>query len=138
MRVLLACERSAGHIFPALGFAKKLSEKSQVYFFVSSPFLKKYIEKQGFSCFGQSFKFRNFLVEGIWRLFEALYLILKIKPEKVIGFGGRDSFFLVLFSTFLRLKTAIYEPNLKLGRANRLLVPFVTEVLRGFEVSSKK
>ncbi|MFH1519090.1 MAG: UDP-N-acetylglucosamine--N-acetylmuramyl-(pentapeptide) pyrophosphoryl-undecaprenol N-acetylglucosamine transferase [Candidatus Omnitrophota bacterium] len=138
MRVLLACERSAGHIFPALGFAKKLSEEFQVYFFVSSPFLKKYIEKQGFSCLGRSFKFRNFMVEGVWRLIEALYLILKIKPKKVIGFGGRDSFFLVLFSSFLKLKTAIYEPNLKLGRANRLLVPFVGEVLRGFEVTGRK
>jgi UDP-N-acetylglucosamine--N-acetylmuramyl-(pentapeptide) pyrophosphoryl-undecaprenol N-acetylglucosamine transferase len=58
---------------------------------------------------------------------------LKLKPKKVIGFGGRDSFFLLLFSSFLFLDTSIYEPNLKAGKANKILKFFAREVLRGFE-----
>lgn len=138
MKVLLVCERSAGHIFPALSLAAKMSEENTVYFFATSNFLKGYIEKEGFSCIGKSLPFRNLFIEGFWRLFEALYLILKIRPKKVIGFGGRDSFFLVLFSSLLGVKTAIYEPNLKFGRANRLLALFVSKVLRGFKTKDSK
>lgn len=132
MRILLACERSAGHIFPALGLAAKVDRSDTVSFFATSPFLREYIEKEGFVCVGRSFRFRNLFIEGLWRLFESLYLILKIRPRKIVGFGGRDSFFLVLFGSLFGIKTAIYEPNLKPGRANRLLAPFVGEVLCGF------
>ncbi|MCK4519726.1 MAG: hypothetical protein KAT96_00945, partial [Candidatus Omnitrophica bacterium] len=95
MKVLLACERSAGHIFPALALGERMRKESThspeshvckgvdewlsgsgfrstkrnlenteatavrprsftIYFFATSPFLKKYIEKQGFVCFGRS------------------------------------------------------------------------------------
>ena len=133
MKILFVCERSAGHIFPALSLGAKMSREATVYFFATSAFFKRYIEKEGFTCIGKSFSFRCLITESIWRLFEALYLILKLRPKKVIGFGGRDSFFLVLFSSLLGIKTVIYEPNVEIGRANRILVPFVSKVLRGFE-----
>ena len=145
MRVLLVCERSGGHIFPALAFGKKIRKSglepadrnTEVYFFATSPFLKKYIEKESFAVFGKSFSSRNLVREGFWRFFEALYLLFKLKPDKVIGFGGRDSFFLILFSSLLFLDTSIYDPNLKLGRANKILSFFVRKVLRGFAVEAK-
>jgi len=138
MKILFVCERSAGHIFPALGLGAKMSEEATVYFFATSAFLKGYIEKEGFVCLGKSLAFRNLLIEGFWRLFEALYLILSLRPKKVIGFGGRDSFFLVLFSSILGIESAIYEPNVKMGRANRLLAPFVGKILRGFQGEDSK
>lgn len=138
MKILFACERSAGHIFPALSLGAKMRGEATVYFFATSAFLKGYIEKEGFTCIGKSLTFRNLLIEGIWRLSEALYLILKLRPKKVIGFGGRDSFFLVLFSSLLGIETAIYEPNVKIGRANRLLAPFVGRILRGFQGDKSK
>lgn len=146
MKILLACERSAGHIFPALCFARKLlgtkSNLSQasaeaVYFFITSAFLKSYIEKEGFKVVGRALRFRNLFIEGIFRPLEALYLILTLRPDRVIGFGGRDSFFLVLFSALLLIETTIYEPNIKMGRANRFLSPFVHKILRAFEDSKQ-
>jgi len=115
-----------------------MNGENTVYFFATSTFLKDYIEKEGFTCIGKSFSFRCLITESVWRLFEALYLILKLRPKKVIGFGGRDSFFLVLFSSLLGIETAIYEPNVKMGRANRFLVPFVGKVLRGFKGDKSK
>ena len=132
MKILFVCERSAGHIFPALSIAAKIPKGSNIYFFATSAFLKDYIKKEGFACLGKSLPIRNLLIEVLWRLFEALYLILKLRPKKVIGFGGRDSFFLVFFSSLLGIETVIYEPNLKIGRANRFLAPFVGKILRGF------
>jgi len=134
MKVLLACERSGGHVFPALSVGKKFKQAGhQVRFFVTSDFLKKYIEKEGFETGGRSFSFRNLVFEGLWRFFEALYFIIVFRPAKVIGFGGRDSFFLVLLSSFLFIDTSVYELNVAPGKANRVLFFFVRRVFRGFE-----
>lgn len=132
MKVLLVCERSGGHVFPALILAKQMRDYAQVSFFVSSPFFKERLERQGFKVYGRSFPFRNLIIEGAWRLFEAVYILGKLKPDKVIGFGGRDSFFLVLFSSWLSLDTVIYELNKELGLANRVLSWFVHQVWCGF------
>ena len=146
MKILLACERSGGHIFPALAFGKKIRrnflqqdtrKELQIYFFVTSVHLKQYVKKENFKVIGTSLNFRNLLVELFWRPFEALYLILKIRPDKIIGFGGRDSFFLILLGSFLPLETVIYEPNVTFGRANRLLSLFSKRVLRGFDLPEK-
>lgn len=142
MKVILACERSAGHIFPAVCFGEKFLRSSRnaaeekergVYFFTTSPFIKKYIKDKNFKFIGKSFKNRNLLVECLFRPLEALYLILKIRPERVIGFGGRDSFFLVFFAAIFLIDTAIYEPNIEMGKANKVLAFFVHRVLRGFK-----
>ncbi|MDP8290047.1 MAG: glycosyltransferase [Candidatus Susulua stagnicola] len=156
MKILFVCERSAGHIFPALSLGAKISKEATVYFFATSEYLKKYIEKEGFVCFGKSFSFKKGstpfldcrrgvlsffkreLTPFIWRFFEALYLLLKLRPNKVIGFGGRDSFFLVLFSSLLGVQTFIYEPNLSFGKANWVLMPFVSKILRGFQGDTNK
>ena len=141
MKTLLVCERSAGHVFPALAMANSMERsedkttKADIYFFITTSFLRDRIKQQGFGVVGLSLPFRNIIIEGICRPLEASYIILKLRPQKVIGFGGRDSFFLVLFSFFLRIKTAIYEPNVKMGKANKILSFFVNEVLRGFKDS---
>lgn len=133
-KVLLVCERSGGHIFPALSIGKKLKrEGKEVHFFVTSDFLKNYVEREGFPTIGRGFPSRNLFVESLWRFFEALGIILTLRPKKVIGFGGRDSFFLVLISSFLFRDTVIYEPNVKPGKANKVLVFFTRKILFGFE-----
>lgn len=139
-KVLLVTERSAGHIYPALAVAEKIKEKfsgnCQLFFFTSSKKFKNCLKKEGIT-FGTVFKFRNLLLETCFRAVEALYLILRIRPSEVIGFGGRDSFFLVLFSCFLAKKTAIYEPNLVAGKANKILSFFVNLTLRGIPPEKK-
>ena len=125
--VLFACERSAGHIFPALALAGKLKNQdnnffeSRIFLFATNERLKSYASQEGFSVVGKSFKRRNLIFESLWRGFEALFLIIRIRPRLVIGFGGRDSFFIVFFSALIGIKTAIYEPNVSFGKANKVL-----------------
>ncbi len=142
MKVLLACERSAGHIFPALSIGKKIVQgdllgctkeaPGKVYFFATSADLRSYIEESGFRVFGRSFPSRKLVWEGVWRFFEALIIILKLRPDKVIGFGGRDSFFMVLFGALIGADTAIYEPNCSFGKSNRILAFGARQIWRGF------
>lgn len=135
MRILFVCDRSAGHIFPAIAMAQKIKQQAKsdkVYFFATSFSLKEHLAKEGFVVYGKCFTARNIILEMAYRFFEALYLILVLKPHKLIGFGGRDSFFLVLLGSLLFLDTSIYEPNVSAGKANAVLSFFVHRVLCGF------
>ena len=138
MEILLATDRSAGHIFPALTLAKKIKENNKIYFFATSKSLNEYLNKDEFIVLGKSFNFRNLLIEGVFRFFEAIYIILFKRPKKIIGFGGRDSFFLVLLGSIFCIDTFIYEPNVKMGRANKILSYFVKKIFLGFPNDSIK
>lgn len=157
MKILLACDRSGGHIFPALAIAKNIKEKSvvitedsggrraiahqdEIYFFAASESLRGYLAKEGFPVYGKIFSSRNLPIELAFRAIEAVYLLLKLRPQKLIGFGGRDSFFLILLGTFAFLDTAIYEPNITFGKANKVLAFFVRKIFCGFQetVAGKK
>ncbi|MCP4653161.1 MAG: UDP-N-acetylglucosamine--N-acetylmuramyl-(pentapeptide) pyrophosphoryl-undecaprenol N-acetylglucosamine transferase [Candidatus Omnitrophica bacterium] len=136
MKVLLACERSGGHVFPALGLADKIKEsspKDQIYFFITSKSLQKYVRDDKYLVFGRCFNKRRVIIEGFWRFFESIYLLIKINPDKVVGFGGRDSFFLLFFAALTRKNTAIYELNSSFGRANKVLSLFVGKVFSAFD-----
>ncbi|HEO64068.1 MAG TPA: hypothetical protein ENN78_02225, partial [Candidatus Omnitrophica bacterium] len=53
-----------------------------------------------------------------------LYVFLKALMKKMrfcVGFGGYHSLVGVLSAKILKAKTIIYEPNILLGRANRLV-----------------
>jgi UDP-N-acetylglucosamine--N-acetylmuramyl-(pentapeptide) pyrophosphoryl-undecaprenol N-acetylglucosamine transferase len=136
MKILFVCERSAGHIFPALALAEKI-KNDKIYFFVTNASLHHFLRKKGYCVYGRSFSYRNLIVEGFYRLAEAIYLLFKLKPRRIIGFGGRDSFFLLFFGSLLFLDTAIYELNVHLGKTNKILSFFVRNILCGFEETIK-
>ncbi|MCF7869548.1 MAG: UDP-N-acetylglucosamine--N-acetylmuramyl-(pentapeptide) pyrophosphoryl-undecaprenol N-acetylglucosamine transferase [Candidatus Omnitrophica bacterium] len=142
MKVLLVSERSAGHVYPALAIGEKIKESNlidaKIVFFTSSRFFKKYIKNKGYSVLGLTFQFRNIFVEFFCRFIESIYILIKVFPDIVIGFGGRDSLFLVLFARMLGRKTYIYEPNAEMGRANKFLSLFVKNILRGIPSSDQK
>ena len=51
-------------------------------------------------------------------------LLIKCKPKLIIGMGGYSSFPVCLSGFFLKIPIIIYETNLVLGRANKILLPF--------------
>ncbi len=140
-KTLLVSERSAGHVYPALAIAEKIileNPNNDLFFFTSSKIFKKHIKKNGYTVFGLTFSFRNIFIEFSWRVIESVYIILKIRPNQIIGFGGRDSIFLVLFGSIFIDRVFIYEPNAKAGKANRFLYPFVKTVYRGLPPQNKR
>ncbi len=128
MKILLACDRSAGHIFPACTIAYYAKKHYDVYIFVTSKYFKHQLKGKGFKVVGREFPKRLFFLEIPYRIGEALALILKLRPKRIIGFGGRGSFFLVLLGRIFFLDTSIYEPNFRFGKANRILSFFVSRI----------
>lgn len=135
MKFLLVSERSGGHVYPALVIADKIKEKesktNNIFFFTSSSIFENYIKNKGYSRLGIIFKSRNIVIELLVRFIESFYILFKVRPDYVIGFGGRDSIFLILFSRLFTNNIDIYEPNAKMGKANRFLACFVKRILRG-------
>jgi len=133
MRIILACDRSAGHIFPAKCLASSF-KKDSVYFFAPSYYFKPLLQKEGWKVFGVSFRFRNIVFESFFRFWEAVYIICRLRPHRIVGFGGRDTFFIIMWARLLCIDVILYEPNIIMGRANRALYPFIKTVYRGFPV----
>jgi UDP-N-acetylglucosamine--N-acetylmuramyl-(pentapeptide) pyrophosphoryl-undecaprenol N-acetylglucosamine transferase len=65
-------------------------------------------------------------------LVQARFLLRRLMPDAVIGFGGYPSLPTMLAAVSLGLPTAIHEQNAVLGRANRLLASRVGRIATGF------
>lgn len=71
---------------------------------------------------------------GLW---QSLFLIIKNKPDFVLGVGGYASAPFVLMAALLRKKTAFWEPNAHPGMANRLLSRIVKKSYLVFAETQK-
>ena len=69
-------------------------------------------------------------------LVQARSLLRKLQPSAVIGFGGYASVPTMLAACLGGLPSAIHEQNAVLGRANRLLAPWVARIATCFEAVS--
>lgn len=136
-KVLLATDKSGGHILPALTLVPFLKEYYRVYFYTTSSFFKNKLEKEGVIVIGRTLSCRSILLEMAYRFCESVYIILRYRPGKIIGFGGRGSFCLVLLGSLFFLDAVIYEPNVKFGKTNAALKNLVKKVYTGFNTLEK-
>jgi len=60
--------------------------------------------------------------------FHALILLLKIRPQIILSFGGFAAFPVVLAGWFLRIPIVIHEQTAAVGRANRFSAPFARKI----------
>lgn len=133
---------TGGHLFPALALAGVLKERGYRLVLLTDHRGIKY--SAAFPTAEpiqvlRSATFRGGVVNNIktfWALscglWQALRLIWRYKPILVIGFGGYPSFAPLLGAIFSRIPTLIHEQNRVMGRANKVLAPYVSAIARGF------
>jgi UDP-N-acetylglucosamine--N-acetylmuramyl-(pentapeptide) pyrophosphoryl-undecaprenol N-acetylglucosamine transferase len=66
-------------------------------------------------------------------LLRALMLVLRLRPDAVLGVGGYAGGPVVLVAALLGIRTVILEPNASPGFTNRLLRPVVQRAACGYE-----
>ena len=71
-------------------------------------------------------------------VYKTINVILKYKPNLIIGFGGYTSIFPIILGRILGTKTLIHEQNAIIGKANKLLSSLGTEVALTFKKTAKK
>ena len=144
MRVLVSVGPSGGHIFPALSFLDTLKKKQKnldALLVIPSRSIKAdiltdswKIEYTSISPIRLSFDFRNLIaIFGLLKgSLESLILLIKFRPDIVVGFGSLTSIPLISLAWFFRIRTLIHEQNVIPGRANRLLAKFSDRIAISF------
>lgn len=156
MKVLIACGGTAGHIFPGLALVEELKkgkDPCQIVMVVSSrrrdkEFLSKMdnylLEKV---CIERvdaialpyrfSFKYIPFLIKLFWAALKSFIIILRYRPQVVVGFGGYTSFAPLVVAHIIGIPTLVHEQNLMPGRANRFLSRIADKIATSFEETDK-
>jgi UDP-N-acetylglucosamine--N-acetylmuramyl-(pentapeptide) pyrophosphoryl-undecaprenol N-acetylglucosamine transferase len=157
MKVLICAAGSGGHIYPALSLAEHLqdSDKNAQIFFLSSKkaLIQSIFEKKPYPVFtvdfispfrargANPFKFflknLGFLLKFSLEAAKVFFLIFRLKPDIVVGFGGIISIAAIIFARLQGIPTLIHEQNLIPGLANKFISRFATKVAIGFDKSSE-
>ena len=141
--VVLATGGTGGHVFPAEALAAELGERDCR--------LALFTDRRGDTYSGvlgglETYRIRAGGVAGkrimallqsgpelAIGLVQARSLLRRLTPSAVIGFGGYASVPTMLAACLGGLPTAIHEQNAVLGRANRLLAPWVARIATCFD-----
>lgn len=139
MKVFIAGGGTGGHIYPALSIAQalnRLNPKTEIVFIGTIYGMEKnIIPKSGYRI--EFIKSGKWNMSGRWvekiktiikiplGILQSCYLLLKEKPDFVLGVGGYASAPFLLAASLLGKKTALWEPNAHPGMANRVLSRFV-------------
>tara|TARA_B100000963_G_scaffold225804_1_gene196983 strand:- start:15526 stop:16614 length:1089 start_codon:yes stop_codon:yes gene_type:complete len=143
IKALIAVGGTGGHVFPGCNLAKHFTEQNyevilttdkrgskflnkfsnlNIYKLPSSPLNKKNIFKLIFSSI--------FIIYSILR---SVVFLLTYRPSIVFGMGGYASFPICIAAKFLTIKFVIYENNLVIGKANKILLPFAEKIIVSYK-----
>lgn len=155
MRILLAGGGTGGHVYPALAIideVRKRNPDAQIGYVGTKRGLEGRLLPQcshvrffpihicGLDR-GSPLRFLRTLLWVAIALLESLVIIIRFRPELVIGVGGHSSFPPVLLGALLGrllgIRTAIHEQNVIGGLANRLLSRWVDLVMLSFGESTR-
>lgn len=149
-RVIFTCGGTAGHINPAIALAQLMHEKNPKteFLFVGAErgLEKDLVPKAGYafrtvhiSSFHRSLKpgeVKHNLI-SLYNLLrspsEARAILREFCPDVVIGTGGYASFPVIKAAFQLGIPTAVHESNMVPGLTTKMLEPFASCVMVGFE-----
>jgi UDP-N-acetylglucosamine--N-acetylmuramyl-(pentapeptide) pyrophosphoryl-undecaprenol N-acetylglucosamine transferase len=150
MKILMAGGGTGGHLYPAIAVAQELNKrnkKTEIRFAGSRKRLEKEIvARYGFQFVAISARgmprrpgpgFLVFVVCSVISLFESLALLLRWRPDVILGTGGYVSGPVILMGALLRIPSVIQEQNSIPGLTNRLLSVFAKEVHLTFAESRR-
>ena len=135
MRIFMCAGGTAGHLNPALVYAKQLHQEGHEVRFIGSKRLEtRLVPQEGFGLYSFNMK-RDFLfpirmVLAFWKSFR---LIRRMKPDIVIAFGSYISLPGAFATILARKPLWVHEQNFLPGRANRFLFKFAQKILLSFE-----
>jgi len=150
MSVIIAAGGSGGHIFPAIALASSLRHKgvSNIYFVSSKKKLDVSLLKDtGNKCFFLSVnplpikfsigKVVVFICKLIIDAVKSVFILIKIRPKIVVGFGGYSQGAIIRVASLFRIPIIIHEQNLTPGRANKILSKCANKIAISFRETEK-
>jgi len=130
--VIISSGGTGGHVSPAAALARDLIARGFRVELVTDTRGKKYekmfdgvlihVLRAGTAGAGLMGKLKGGLNLGLG-LIHAMYLVGRLKPDLVVGFGGYPSVPGVLAAQYLKIPTILHEQNAIIGKANAFLAP---------------
>ena len=127
-KIIITTGGTGGHVIPAKIIDEHLKNDFEVYFSTDSRGLK-YLKTETNKIIiidtprlNINFYFPLKILKVIYLIFKALIFLKEKKISKVISIGGYMSLPIVLAAKILGLTIILFEPNLVLGRSNRLFL----------------
>ena len=149
-RIIISGGGTGGHIFPALAIADELKAQLPT---ASLLFVGAYnrmemhrVPKAGYSIkglwisgFDRKNMIRNILfpIKLGWSLLQALFIVLKFRPNVVVGTGGFASGPLVFVASLLRIPAILQEQNAYPGVTNKQLASRVNTICLGSDAAMR-
>lgn len=150
MRVIIACSGAGGHFSAGLSIAEELKKRiSNIkLFFLSSDNIAA---KRLAECAGYKFhriysrgllgntvlSIVQFFIGQAIGFFQAVWLLVFIRPNVVVSTGGFATVGIVCWSRLFGIPIIIHEQNIIPGKANRLLSPLADKILISFNDSKQ-
>ncbi len=136
--IVLAAGGTGGHLFPAEALASKLSSRGfgtvlltdnrAKIFSQNSHYQSIYVVSSGTFHNANVIKIISTGLKLVWGIWQSIWVLLRVSPKVVVGFGGFPSVPPLLAARLLKIPTIIHEANMKMGRANRFLAKSATAV----------
>ena len=140
-RFLISGGGTGGHIFPALAIAKEIERRypeSMLLFVGASdrmemekiPAAGYQIKGLWISGFQRSLSLKNLLfpIKLVLSILKSFFIVLRFKPDVVVGTGGFASGPILWVASLLKIPTLIQEQNSYPGITNKILSSKVTQI----------
>lgn len=148
MKILVSGGGTGGHIYPAISIMETFDKKDEfLYIGTKNSMEEKLISKLNIPFksisvegFNRKSKLKNILViiKLIIGMIQSLFIVLKFKPDIVIGTGGYVSGPILFISSLLGKKTFVHEQNAYPGITNKILSKYVSKVFVSYKESINK
>jgi UDP-N-acetylglucosamine--N-acetylmuramyl-(pentapeptide) pyrophosphoryl-undecaprenol N-acetylglucosamine transferase len=146
LRVIIAGGGTGGHLFPGIAIARGFlacNPKTIVRFVgTDRPFEKRILKQEGFKHTAlkiEGIKGRGLMRQllafcmlpgGLWQTFS---LLIRFRPQLVVGVGGYSAFPVVFGAWLLGIKRVLHEQNISAGLTNRFLAFLANRIYVSFE-----
>ncbi|MBI2429573.1 MAG: undecaprenyldiphospho-muramoylpentapeptide beta-N-acetylglucosaminyltransferase [Ignavibacteriales bacterium] len=150
MTILFAAGGTGGHLYPAIAIAEEIKKREPdakiVFAGTKEKIEARVIPQKGFefvviwiSGFSRRLRISNLLfpVKIVVSLIQSFFLILKLKPNVVIGTGGYVCGPVLFVASLMRIPTVVHESNSYPGVTTRMLAARVTKVFITFEATKR-
>ncbi len=147
VKILIVTGRTGGHFFPAKTFAETLKNRNpeaEIHFVLSrrtsGALLEDEEKNSGYFHYLPSFPWKglftfkvfSFIVSFLKAFSLSRKLIHQLRPDLVVGFGSYLAVPVIITARMRGIPTLMHEQNAVMGKANRFLLPFVSQVAVSF------
>ncbi len=141
-KILLSAGGTGGHLFPAIAIAEPLKKAGINVHLVTDLRCQKYLTDDLnievhitdlYLKFGGVINRIIAAFKTTKAIIKATFLVKKLNPDLVIGFGGYPSFPAVFAAKILKIPIIIYEPNCYLGSSNKFFANDAKIIALAFE-----